>query len=179
MEADEPSLYRQRDKLLFQYATKLRSLPTNPTYKCIYQPSYIDLFENKPSTIPPIGLRVQRLITSSDVDISSIAEIGIINIPPWECTKPLINKDLQIGKKNETDHIDFHVIFNEIQQEYDGYNFIYTDGSKDGERAGYGVVTGRHTHKERLPNICSIYTAELKAILFALRYIICIIYISL
>ena len=52
VEANEPSLYLRRAKLALQYALKLKSNPSNPTYKCVFHPQLQDLFLAKPSVIP-------------------------------------------------------------------------------------------------------------------------------
>merc|ERR1711893_368091 len=61
VEANEPSLYRRREKLALQYAIKLKSLPHNPAYEVTFNPQFTDLFENKPSAIPPFGIRIKNL----------------------------------------------------------------------------------------------------------------------
>ena len=48
-EANEPSLYNRRLKLFMQYALKLKSIPSNPTYETVFEPQYKTLFENKPN----------------------------------------------------------------------------------------------------------------------------------
>ena len=45
-EANEPSLYNRRLKLFIQYALKLKSNPSNPTYETVFEPQYKTLFEN-------------------------------------------------------------------------------------------------------------------------------------
>jgi len=46
---------------------------------------------------------------------------------------------------------------------------MYTDGSKECYRVGCAVVCGRQCVMERLPDVASTYTAELKAIYLALN----------
>ena len=57
-EANEPSLYNRRLKLSMQYALKLKSNPSNPTYESVFEPHYKTLFENKPNMIPSFGIRI-------------------------------------------------------------------------------------------------------------------------
>ena len=57
-EANEPSLYNRLLKLSIQYALKLKSNPSKPTYKTVFKPEYKTLFENKPNTIPSFGIRI-------------------------------------------------------------------------------------------------------------------------
>ena len=53
---------------------------------------------------------------------------------------------------------------------YSGYEFIYTDGSKD-VRVASAAVMEDHAYTERLPDKSSIYTAELNALYLALDHV--------
>ena len=171
VEANEPSLYRRREKLALQYAIKLKSLPNNPTYDVTFNPQHVDVFESKPKTIPTFGIHIKNLAAQLDGDLNCIAETKLSDIPPWEFQKPKMNYDMHSGKKKDTDPFDYQISFRDIQAEYLDYEFIFTDGSKDGNKVGYGGVYKHHIYKKRLPNVCSIYTAELKAIFHALKCI--------
>ena len=58
--------------------------------------------------------------------------------------------------------------YNTIKENFTNYTYIYTDGSKDGNRVGCAAIF-KDTHlKQRLPDNASIFTAELKAIDLAL-----------
>ena len=46
VEANEPSLYNRRLKLSMQYALKLKSNSSNPTYEIVFEPQYKKLNEN-------------------------------------------------------------------------------------------------------------------------------------
>src|SRR5271155_5360126 len=61
--------------------------------------------------------------------------------------------------------------FNKIKASYDNYTDIYTDGSKYGDKVGAAAVIGDHILQRRLPDKCSIFSTESKAILLALEYI--------
>ena len=39
-ESNEPSIYTRREKLSFQYTTKLAANPQNPTHNCVFNPKY-------------------------------------------------------------------------------------------------------------------------------------------
>ena len=58
VEADEPSLYLRREKLSLQYAIKLAANPSNPAFRVTFSPQFSELYELKPHTIKPFGLRV-------------------------------------------------------------------------------------------------------------------------
>ena len=58
-ESNETSLYVRREKLSLQYTTKLAANPTNPAYNCVFNPKYERFYNNKPTAIKPLGLRIQ------------------------------------------------------------------------------------------------------------------------
>ena len=58
--------------------------------------------------------------------------------------------------------------FNEIKNEQSYCTPIYTDGSKDNDRVGYGTIIDNSSFKQRLPSNASIFTAEVTAIDLAL-----------
>ena len=75
------------------------------------------------------------------------------------------------GKRSYPPHIAKR-LFQEHQREHHQSSFhIYTDGSKSERRAGYGIYSLTSEKCSRIPDISSIYTAELHAILEALQII--------
>ena len=58
--------------------------------------------------------------------------------------------------------------FNEIKDQYSYCIPIYTDGSKDNDRVGCGLIINTLSIKQRLPSNASIFTAEVTAIDLAL-----------
>ena len=51
------------------------------------------------------------------------------------------------------------------------YTHIFTDGSKDGDKTAAAFICQSFEFSKRLPDKASIFTAELEAIVSALRYI--------
>ena len=68
VEAHEPSLTSRRLKLSLNYVLKLKSLPENPAYSCVFQPENIKLFEESESKIPPLGIRIPPHLEKSKLD---------------------------------------------------------------------------------------------------------------
>ena len=79
--------------------------------------------------------------------------------------------DLKNYKKSETDPLTFQNRFLEIRNNYENYCFVFTDGSKDGDKVGCAAVLPEDELKCRLSSHASIYTAELNAIILALENI--------
>ena len=58
VEANEPSLENSVFKFGTQYSTKLKAYPSNPAHDCVFNPLYENVYDRKPNTIQPFGLRV-------------------------------------------------------------------------------------------------------------------------
>ncbi|HIP82064.1 MAG TPA: reverse transcriptase-like protein, partial [Desulfocapsa sulfexigens] len=171
VEADEPSLYERRIKLALQYVTKLKSNPTNPAYKCIFHPDYVELFTNHPKTISPLGIRIQDHLTAAHINLSHIAVTQLLQIPPWQLIRPTVRFDLTVHKKSDTNQLVYQQAFLQFRDKFPDHRHFYTDGSKDGGSVAAAAVSSGTLSTSRLPDDSSIFTAEAKAILLALRHI--------
>ena len=78
---------------------------------------------------------------------------------------------LHAGKKADTNPSVHLSAYNELVSKFPSYTRIYTDGSKDGEKAASAFTSGNHTTSLRLPDNTSIFSAEIKAIALALNFI--------
>ena len=77
VEANELPVNLRREKLALQYITKLKSNPENPTYKCVFEPSFALLFEARPSVIPTIGLRMKQHMSDTGIKFDCIAKFSL------------------------------------------------------------------------------------------------------
>ena len=98
----------------------------------------------------------------------------IIPIPPWNIPEISVNWDLL----NQTDKIysplQTKMITREYIDSYSGYLNIFTDGSKQSNNSTASAVYIPYFNvqiSKRIPDLCSIYTAELIALLLALGWI--------
>ena len=146
-EANEPSLYNRRLKLSKQYALKLKSNPSNPTYETVFEPQYKTLFENKPNMIPSFGIRISSEFENMNLDLDQIADFKISDVPPWTVCQPRVLFSLHNDKKSQTDPLVFRTKFHELLSDFLNYETIFTDGSKDGDTAGSACVTPSDTYK--------------------------------
>ena len=102
-EANEPSFYNRRLKLSMQYALKLKSNPSNPTYETVFEPQYKTLFENKPNMIPSFGIIISSEFENMNLDLDNIADFKISYVPPWTFSQPRVLFSLHNDKKSQTD----------------------------------------------------------------------------
>ena len=75
------------------------------------------------------------------------------------------------SKKSDTDPILYRLHYSELLESFTDYTHIFTDGSKDGDKTAAAFICQSFEFSKRLPDTASIFTAELEAIVSALRYI--------
>ena len=141
-----------------QYALKIKSNPSNPTYETVFEPQYKTLFENKPNMIPSFGIRIPSEFEKKNLDLDKIADSKISDVPLWTFSQPRVLFSLHNDKKSQTDHLVFPTKFYELLSDFPNYETIITDGSKDGDTAGSACVTPSETYKSRLPDNASFFS---------------------
>ena len=170
-ESNEPSLYIRRAKISLQYVFKLTANPRNSAYDCVFNPKYERFYNNKPTAIKPLGLRIQTLLEKANINIKNVQPFSFPSKEPWTLNPPKIVLDLHKNKKSEVESHIFKNEFLEIKSNYKHYLSIYTDGSKQDEKVACSVITPNFTDSIRLADNSSIFTAEAKAIDIALYHI--------
>ena len=93
-----------------------------------------------------------------------------ICIPPWQPQKCLL-MTLTAVKKDAILPAEVHCEFNTLKSQYVGYKFLYTDGAKNDNGVGCVLVHGNRCLQFTLPELCSVFTAEVVAIFEALKYV--------
>ena len=171
VESGEPSLTARRARQSILYVTKVKSHCNNPVYKSIFNDQYDIFFNNKPSQIPPLRLRVLHLLKAIGLDMNLIAPIRKPAKPPWLTNKPHVILSLTQLKKSDTNDLKYQSEFGTIASRYSKFKHIYTDGSKCESRVSCAAVGNSLTYCERLPDKASIFSAELRALQLALSII--------
>ena len=100
VEAHEPSLTSRRLKLSLNYVLKLKYLPENPAYSCVFEPENIKLFEESESKIPPLGIRILPHLEKSKLDLKLFDDAPLWDIAPWKLLAPAVCLDLANFKKD-------------------------------------------------------------------------------
>ena len=168
VEANEAPLSLRRERLALQYYTKLQSCPSNPAFECTIDPKYKELFARKESAIPSFGIRIQSILDVSNILNDNVHATVIPQVPPWTMHHPKVCLDLSVLAKKDTPSHVYIQKFNEIKDQYSYCIPIYTNGSKDNDRVGCGLIINNSSIKQRLPSNASIFTAEITAIDLAL-----------
>ena len=170
VEADEQPLALRREKLALQYAVKIASTPENPVYNSIFEPNHANLFQQKPNVIKPIGHRIQDALSTLELNPNQVAKFQYPRTAQWTLTTPKVNLSISNNKKADTSPEVYMSEFREIKAKLQGYEPIYTDGSRQGDRAAAAAVKDGHAYIERLPDKASIFSAEMHAIFLALDH---------
>ena len=134
VEADEPSLYSQREKLSLQYAIRLAANPSNPAHEVTFPPNYVDLYEQKPKAIKSFGIRISPLLESANIKPQTIEKHFTPNIPAWCMKPPEILLNLHSEKKSETNPHILKDDFRKMQSRYKNYQQIILMGQRKTQR---------------------------------------------
>ena len=89
------------------------------------------------------------------------------NLSSWVITKPHIDLTLLQQEKTQPTTSSAKNRFKELRDKYSDHTAFYTDWSKTIDRTGAEVTNINNYKQIRLPNIASIYSAELQAIIFS------------
>ena len=156
-----------------QYYLKLKSNPDNLTHKVVLERLYKDELLEKEKVISPYSLRCEADSNCIGCDLEDLANHNISEVPLWTSKSPTYNNYLASDKKATTNSGIFKNQFLEVKEEFYTREEIYTDtdGSKDWEKVVSAAILDCKLYQFRLPNICSIFPAELKAIDLALSHL--------
>jgi ribonuclease HI len=130
------------------------------------------LFDAKPSITPTFGIRIQNLLNSYSLEITPTVPSKQFTEPFWQKPTPPINIELARSEtKKETPDAIYIAHYNRIAYDLSDSTHIFTDGSKTDVGVACAFVTPTSSFSYRLPNNSSIFTAELFALLKAVKYI--------
>ena len=165
-----PLALRRRQLALhyFGKAYRIKDHPGKTLYENFHRHPFYDL---RPHALPIAG-RTKGLIVEKDIPIQKLEQLQMQDNFIENNSK--ISYSLVKNKKSYTEiefQTDFHCL---IENKYNNYTQIFTDGSKTEGKCGSAFIVKAEPSvivKKRLPTTCSILTAELYAILLALRHI--------
>ena len=173
-EAGEDSLDLRRLKLSLNYVIKLKSYPENPAFNAVFNPQNELYFETHPNTTPPLSLRVAPHLEAAKLSMERVELTELPPTPPWMLETPKVHLGLTVFDKATTNDLIYQQVYGEFVNEFDVYEKIFTDGSKSADAVGSASVGGKNfskVFKARLPSCSSIFSAEMKALLLALRMV--------
>ncbi|XP_076042207.1 uncharacterized protein LOC143026095 [Oratosquilla oratoria] len=124
-----------------------------------------------PKSIKPFGFRVKSLVEDHEINQCKVLPHKYSAVPPWRLIKVEYCQIPMCNKNDLPDDVIRTEFLNHVE-EHKGFNKVFTDGSKSDAGTGFGVVFKDLYRYGALPEASSIFTAELHAILSAIKYII-------
>ncbi|WP_316399482.1 reverse transcriptase domain-containing protein [Bradyrhizobium sp. 33ap4] len=172
VESGEPSLERRRQYLTALHVIRNKAFPETPSHRCVQVIRHEQLFANKPSVIPPLNIRSQKILQYYHIarHRNLVMQVGA-DPAPWELVKPVCDFSLRQWDKRSTPHLVLQQEFEALRESFGQHQAFYTDGTKSSSGVGCAVITNTRSIKVRLPDSASVFTAELYAIKHAVHYI--------
>jgi hypothetical protein len=140
----------------------------NPAYSSVFQPKYMPLIAAKPNIVPTLRLRLRQALSECGVNLNYIAQHLIHSTPPWLFRTPDYILYNVCTKSNTSPDLYLSLYIKLLYENYEGYDKIFTDGSKQGICVAAAAVSQDKFLVKRLPNHASIFSSEAIAILLAL-----------
>lgn len=165
----ELPLHIRRNQISLSYAISSMATPSNDKLSVKSQ-RYSVVLANKKFTHLPLYARVSHLLHDLNIFLPAMLPRANSTIPPW--TIPLVCIDVSMRQypKSVSDPAVIQPAFDSLCNKYDTYEFIYTDASKTSNGVGSAIISSDHSLKYRLSLTCSTFTAELYALLSAVKY---------
>ena len=117
----------------------------------------------------PIASRVTTSCNQLAIIIPEVAPTPSLIVAPWKLYPRRVSF-LFKKKKTDVSRSEIQQTFAIFRAEHQDFQFIYTDGSKSGNRTGNGIITeGTRSLQGRLPDDTSVFVAKLHAVFVALR----------
>ena len=173
VEAVVMPLQLRRMEQSLRYVSKILFHPNHNTYKSLQilpsiHHNYIGPAEKR--TGLTIASRIKKFSTDLHYTRPHIIPLPRLKYPQWQ------QKDMEVMflfdcSKSELSLVEIQQKFLEVRNTFSDSHFIFTDGSKDGERTSSAVFCNCIILQYRLPDNTGIYIAELHAVLRALTHI--------
>lgn len=170
VEANEPSLQKRRLKLGLQHYTRLRALPHSVAYNTIYDESSTHLFAN-PNTVPPFGIQMKREAMALSLMNITVLPYDNPTEPRWRTPETACKNILNLKKSSYTTNQLKGIFTDHLNEHHQNSYHIYTDGAHTELGSGCGVFATNTQISVKLSTVASSFTAEMYAILEALRYV--------
>lgn len=173
IDTDIYPLRLRRMDLTLRYCLKTRGLHDHPCHSLMNRTDRLrnvdKQYMKRMSGFP----LYERMQTTCD-ELGFVLPMGTVTkrsrIAPWRRSFCEIHQ-LMHGMGKSADVIQVQSAFHDFRNAYAGASFIFTDGSKTLDGVGCAYVHNHVRRRYRLPDQCSIFTAEAFAILQAIAYI--------
>lgn len=110
----------------------------------------------------------------ADMDLPPVESFPVPTRRSWNSAMPKADWSIKSQFKVGEAPTKARTLFMALEREkYKDFTHVFTDGSRDEDgRVGLAIVDGNNNRCERIPDGCSIFSAESKAIVLALKSIV-------
>nr|CAI5823740.1 unnamed protein product [Callosobruchus analis] len=125
----------------------------------------------RPTITRPVGVRFQEYMDNLEEEMPTLYPLEHSTIATWIQAVPITRLDCAKYITDTTDPTIYRHILGTTIDHYCPKWVIYTDGSKTETAVAAAFVTPNESYKFLLDPKCSVYTAELFAILKAMEFL--------
>ena len=147
---------------------RCQSLYGDPTYNAVTDISRDATFTQHPHFPQPFGFRARGVLEVLSLPRPAMAVPRLLHVPPWKLLAVSYCRYMPANKSTMSEHA-ARTLFTDHASVHEGCTPIFTYGSRSDAGVGFGVVFLDFTRCGSLYPFTSIFTAELWAILVAIR----------
>ncbi|GBM25760.1 hypothetical protein AVEN_2122-1 [Araneus ventricosus] len=171
VECHEPSLEHRRQMLTLHYFSKILTNPNHPYFNYKQSRFLQRLQDARPSVVPSFFTRAAGFLYDFNLDTAQLLPNPVILLTPWiphelKFLNPFENYD----KTNTASDI-YLQLFTHNRELYHHFIPVFTNGSKTTTQTSFACVFINSTLSFQIHPSCSIFTAEIRAILHSLSEI--------
>ena len=171
VDAGEMPLELHYQSLLVRSWFRFQRLPSSLVCLCTKNERYWQFYDNHPRSPQPFAYRVNSIMTHMGIGKRDIVPARFSVTPPWKFPSINFCRYFNFSKSEISDEV-MRSIFLEHYATHRNSVDIFTDGSKSDAGVGFGVIFPDRERSGRLSSAASIFTAELHAILRALKEVL-------
>ena len=167
VESGLPSLAHRRDLLSLHYYARLSRTPSSPAL--VVSPAVSDTVASSPRYAPPFSSRARAVLSRLSLPPVRVLPLRPPAFPPWLFPRPSVCSFRSPDPKSCASGAALRSRFLAHLPSHSGAVHVYTDGSKSTSGTGFAVLFPSSSIRRALPPHASVLTAELSAILLAVR----------
>ena len=154
----EPALHWMCEKLLLRYYFKNKHFILNLAYDCVVNRNNEEYFISCPGNLTPLVLRIRDALHKRTIQTQPVIHTSPLNMYKWRMKDPVIDLQMRKLTNGHNSAGSRSVLSCEIVQEhYEKYRKVFTDGSKTVNGAEAAAVLERDVRKIVLPGVPSTF----------------------
>lgn len=170
-ESSELPLDLRRLYLSLSYTASVAANSSNPVHHNVFSDRFKTLFDEKVRLDPPFYHRIQKYISRLEITFPNTYDIAIQTPPPWTIPLPSCDTSLTNSGKSEIPANMVNQDFLRLIHKNSNFHPVYTDASKSINGVGAAIYSETFSATYKLPSATTILSAELFAILKAMKLI--------